>query len=99
MFLSDILILTSRFFNLSFGLLGTIGYIECVFIEVFMKNKFMSYLRDESGQTSTEYILLVFVAAFIVMKFKGKNQEELLEGSDSVLGKVFKKVDENLQSM
>jgi pilus assembly protein Flp/PilA len=99
MFPSDILILTSRFFNLSFGLFGTIGYIESVFIEVFMKNKFMSYLRDESGQTSTEYILLVFVAAFIVMKFKGKIEQELLEGNDSVLGKVFKKVDENLESM
>lgn len=36
-----------------------------------MKTKIMAYLRDESGQTSTEYILLVAVVAGIVIKFKG----------------------------
>ena len=36
-----------------------------------MKNKMMEFLRDEEGQTSTEYILLVAVVALIVFKFKG----------------------------
>lgn len=36
-----------------------------------MKTKIMAYLSDESGQTSTEYILLVAVVAGIVVKFKG----------------------------
>lgn len=30
----------------------------------------MKFLKDESGQTSTEYILLVAVVAVLVFKFK-----------------------------
>jgi pilus assembly protein Flp/PilA len=67
--------------------------------EVSMKNKIIAYLKDESGQTSTEYILLVFVAAFIVMKFKDKIEEKLLSGEGSVLNKVFGKVDDQLQGL
>lgn len=33
-------------------------------------NKFIAYLKDDSGQTSTEYILLLAVVALIVFKFK-----------------------------
>lgn len=36
----------------------------------FMKDRFLAYLKDETGQTSTEYILLVAVVATIVFKFK-----------------------------
>jgi Flp pilus assembly pilin Flp len=43
-----------------------------------MKQKFIAYLKDETGQTSTEYILLVAVAAAIVIKFKGAIQTKLL---------------------
>jgi len=35
-----------------------------------MKNLFLAYLKDEDGQTSTEYILLLAVVAMIVFKFK-----------------------------
>lgn len=35
-----------------------------------MKQKLIAYLKDETGQTSTEYILLVAVVATIVFKFK-----------------------------
>lgn len=54
-----------------------------------MKNLILSYLNDEEGQTSTEYILLVAVVAMIVIKFKDKLQTSL----DSVTGKVFKKTE------
>lgn len=43
----------------------------------------ISYLKDEEGQTSTEYILLVAVVALIVFKFKSvatKRLEALTEG-------------------
>ncbi len=50
-----------------------------------MKNLILAYLKDEEGQTSTEYILLVAVVALIVFKFKQKAQTEL----DSITGKVF----------
>jgi pilus assembly protein Flp/PilA len=60
-----------------------------------MKNKIMAYLKDESGQTSTEYILLVAVAAAIVLKFKKAITTQLLgndEGQGGLLGNVMDKV-------
>ena len=62
-----------------------------------MRNKIMSYLKDESGQTSTEYILLVAVAAAIVIKFKGQIEEKLL-GDNGILGKVMGKTTEKIES-
>jgi pilus assembly protein Flp/PilA len=56
-----------------------------------MKNKVKAYLADESGQTSTEYILLVAVAAAIVIKFKGVITEKLL-GDNGVLGTVMNNI-------
>lgn len=50
-----------------------------------MKAKVIAYFKDETGQTSTEYILLVAVVAMIVIKFKGKLEEKLLTGPGSVL--------------
>ena len=35
-----------------------------------MIKTFVRFLRDEDGQTSTEYILLVAVVAMIVFKFR-----------------------------
>lgn len=52
----------------------------------------IAYLKDESGQTSTEYILLVAVAAAIVVKFKGIIMIKLGltgDGSTGVMGDVF----------
>lgn len=45
----------------------------------------MAYLKDESGQTSTEYILLVAVVAMIVFKFKSQASSRL----EQLTGKVF----------
>ena len=64
---------------------------------VTMKNKFMAYLKDESGQTSTEYILLVAVAAAIVIKFKDKIDEKLL-GENGILGRVMSKTTDKIES-
>lgn len=52
-----------------------------------MKNLILAYLKDEEGQTSTEYILLVAVVALIVFKFKEKATTEL----DKITGQVFNK--------
>ena len=54
-----------------------------------MKNKIIEFLKDEEGQTSTEYILLVVVVATIIFKFKG----ELSKRLDGLTGKVFDKAD------
>ena len=50
-----------------------------------MKKIINAYFRDEEGQTSTEYILLVAVVAMIVFKFKSSAEEKL----DSITKKVF----------
>jgi Flp pilus assembly pilin Flp len=67
-----------------------------------MKNKMLAYLKDESGQTSTEYILLVAVAAAIVIKFKGAITKQLLgasgDGEGGILGNVMGKVNEDISS-
>ena len=61
-----------------------------------MKNKIFAYLKDESGQTSTEYILLVAVAAAIVIKFKGQIEEKLL-GDNGLLGTVMSKTKSKIE--
>lgn len=50
--------------------------------------KLIEYMRDESGQTSTEYILLVAVVAMIVFKFKDTAGKRLTAITDSVFNKA-----------
>lgn len=65
-----------------------------------MKNKLVAYFKDEAGQTSTEYILLVAVVAAIVFKFRDTAMKLLFgEGGGAgggILGKVFSKAEEGL---
>ncbi len=49
-----------------------------------MKNLILAYLKDEEGQTSTEYILLVAVVALIVFKFKKTADQKLTDITNSV---------------
>lgn len=55
----------------------------------------MAYLKDESGQTSTEYILLVAVVAMIVFKFKNIASSRL----ENITNGVFTNADNMVQSM
>ena len=66
-----------------------------------MKQQFIAYLKDESGQTSTEYILLVAVAAAIVVKFKKVIISKLGLGDEGggVMDEVFGKVSTDINSM
>lgn len=50
-------------------------------------------MLDESGQTSTEYILLVAVVAMIVFKFKKQADTQLGAITDGVFGKAKTMVD------
>ena len=50
--------------------------------------KLVAYFKDESGQTSTEYILLVAVVAMIIFKFKGKMDAGLSTVTDTVFGRA-----------
>lgn len=57
--------------------------------------KLMAYLKDESGQTSTEYILLVAVVAMIVFKFKDVAKTRLT----SITEGVFNNADDMVREM
>ena len=57
--------------------------------------KIIEFLKDESGQTSTEYILLVAVVAFIIFKFKGVLEQKLL----GLAGKIFQNADTLVDGM
>ena len=56
--------------------------------------KLMAYLKDESGQTSTEYILLVAVVAMIVFKFKNIATVKLEGITNGVFGNAQTMVDD-----
>lgn len=58
-----------------------------------MKKQIIAYFKDETGQTSTEYILLVAVVATIVLNFKKAITKKLFgeggDGSGGILGTVL----------
>lgn len=56
--------------------------------ERFSMKTFLKFLKDEEGQTSTEYILLVAVVALIVFKFKGVAEEKLTKITNGVFEKA-----------
>ncbi len=58
-----------------------------------MKNKIVEFLKDEGGQTSTEYILLVVVVVMMIMKFKGQLSSKL----EGLTEKAFSKAEEAIQ--
>ena len=49
----------------------------------------LAFLKDEDGQTSTEYILLLAVVALIVFKFRDVASKKLEE----ITNKVFEKAE------
>ena len=65
-----------------------------------MKN-LKSYLQDENGQTSTEYILLLAVVALIVIKFGKEANSKLKDLTESIFGSattVVNKIDAEIES-
>lgn len=61
-----------------------------------MKDKIVAFLKDESGQTATEYILLLAVVALIIFKFKEQVQKKLVD-EGGLISKVFGKTDDILK--
>jgi pilus assembly protein Flp/PilA len=57
-----------------------------------MYGKLKEFFKDESGQTSTEYILLVAVVAMIVFKFRETAGEKL----DNLTKSIFEKAEQNI---
>jgi pilus assembly protein Flp/PilA len=53
-----------------------------------MMSEFIKYLKDEEGQTSTEYILLVAVVAMVIFKFRDTLDTKLTQLVERVFGKA-----------
>ena len=60
-----------------------------------MKKLFLNFLKDESGQTSTEYILLVAIVAMVVLKFGTELKTRLL----GLVGGAFDKAETFVESV
>lgn len=58
-----------------------------------MMSEFIKYLKDEDGQTSTEYILLVAVVAMVIFKFRDTLDTKLTGLVEKVFGKADTLVD------
>ncbi len=60
-----------------------------------LAKKFVEFLKDEEGQTSTEYILLLVIVAIVVVNLKNKlstNMDKLTDG-------IFNKAEDLLQQL
>ena len=57
--------------------------------------KFGAYIRDEDGQTSTEYILLLAVVAMIVFRFRSVATAKLEQLTNGVFGKAEELLEED----
>jgi pilus assembly protein Flp/PilA len=53
-----------------------------------MRNKIANFLRDESGQSTTEYILILAVVVMVAMKFKDVFKKTLIGAVEKVGGQV-----------
>lgn len=48
----------------------------------------IAFLKDESGQTSIEYVLLIVVGAMLVFKFSKTAETEMNTLTEGVFGKA-----------
>lgn len=64
-----------------------------------MFNKIIEFLKDEEGQTSTEYILLVAVVALIVFKFKNTASTKLTQLTNGVFDKANDKILDEMDNL
>ena len=61
--------------------------------------KLWAYLKDDSGQTSTEYILLVAVVVLIVFRFRKTAEAELKNITEKIFQKSSTSVDDMFNSI
>lgn len=59
-----------------------------------MMRKLKLFIRDETGQTTTEYILILAVAVMIAMKFKGAIGDKIKNIADGLGGKIENTINE-----
>ena len=63
-----------------------------------MNKKILEFLKEDEGQTATEYILLLAVVALIIFKFKDAVQDRLT-GDNGIISNVFNKADDIINQL
>ena len=58
-----------------------------------LKESFLKFIRDEEGQSTTEYILILAVVVMIAMKFKQNIQGKLTEATEQIGGKISEAIE------
>jgi len=53
-----------------------------------MKRFLVSFIKDDRGQSTTEYILILSVVVMIALKFKEKFQGQLMKTVESLGGRI-----------
>ena len=56
----------------------------------------MKFFRDESGQSTTEYILILAVVVMIALKFKGAIGEKIEKATDDLGSKITEGLNDTL---
>ncbi|MCC7441630.1 MAG: hypothetical protein IT285_08355 [Bdellovibrionales bacterium] len=59
-----------------------------------LKSKLLSFLREEEGQSTTEYILILAVVMVIAMKFKSGISDQLGRATEKIGEKIGNTVDD-----
>lgn len=59
---------------------------------VWIKNSVKGYCKDEEGQTTIEYIMLLFVVVAIIVKFKSKMSDGLGTMVDDIFDNKIKDI-------
>ena len=59
-----------------------------------MKNRIERFLKEEEGQSTIEYILMLAIVVMIAMKFKGL----IMNKMETLVGKVSGQIDEATQN-
>ena len=55
---------------------------------VDMRKYFMKFLKEEQGQSTIEYILMLAIVVLIAMKFKGQFMEQMTKTINRVGGQI-----------
>lgn len=58
-----------------------------------IQKRIKQFLRDQSGQSTTEYILILAVVVMIALKFKGTFKQQLEKVIEKVGGNIDKAAD------
>ncbi len=57
-----------------------------------MKSSILAYLKDEEGQTTLEYALILAIVVAVIVQMKGQMTDKVKILMDKVFGEMFNKI-------